>query len=301
MAVSLGHLWEWLPFGTSTSDPAELDMSEEHSLPVVWLLGKTGAGKSSVIRALTGLSEAEVGNGYASCTKTAMRFDHPAGKAVMRFLDTRGLGEAGYEPAEDLAAAEEAAHLILAVARLDDPVQGEVAEVLATVCKRDPDLRVIVVHTGADLVPDPDELRRVREATQARFERATKRTLPSVELSLPPAGSAGPDVEGPAAPLLPLLGETMPEVALLLAQEAHMEGEPAVWAQHRGEVLWYAGSAGAADVAPVVGAAAVPAIQAAMLARLASRYGVEWTRTRMLEFGAALGTGVALSFGSTLR
>ena len=295
MAVSLGRLWEWLPFGTATSDAAELDAFKGHPLPVIWLLGKTGAGKSSVVRALTGLTEAEVGNGFAPCTRTAMRFDHPVGQPVMRFLDTRGLGEAGYDPAEDLTAAEAASHLVLLVARLDDPVQGEVAEVLAKVCARDPEIRVIVVHTGADLLPGEEERRRARSATQARIERATRRPLPWVELSLPPSG-AGEDA---AAPLLPLLRETMPEVALLLAREAHMEGEPATWAEHRAEVLWYAGSAGAVDVAPIVGAAAVPAVQAAMLARLATRYGVEWTRTRMLEFGAALGTGVALSFGAS--
>lgn len=299
MAVSFGQLWDWLPFGAATSDVAEPDRSKQHPLPVVWLLGKTGAGKSSVIRALTGLTEAEVGNGYASCTRTAMRFDHPTGRPVMRFLDTRGLGEAGYEPAEDLSAAEAASHLILVVARLDDPVQGEVAEVLAAICERDPNIRLIVAHTGADLVPDLDERRRAREASQKRFERAARRPLPWVELALATKVLAEPDGDAPAAPLLPLLAETMPEVALLLAREAHMEGEPAVWTHHRAEVLWFAGSAGAADVAPVVGAAAVPAIQAAMLTRLATCYGVEWSRTRMLEFGAALGTGVALSFGAS--
>lgn len=298
MAVSLNWFWQLLSAGEAESAAGE-KVEVEPPLPVVWLLGKTGAGKSSVIRALTGLTGAQVGNGYASCTRTAMRFDHPAGKPVMRFLDTRGLGEAGYEPAEDLAAAEQASHLILVVARLDDPVQGEVAEVLATVCQRDPDIRGIVVHTGADLVPDDDERRRVRSAVQARFEQAAHHPLPWVELALPSFGSDPSPGEALAAPLLPLLRETMPVVALLLAREVHMEGEPAAWAEHRAEVLWYAGSAGAADVAPVVGVAAVPTIQTAMLAKLASRYGVEWTRSRMLEFVAALGTGVVLSFGAS--
>ena len=34
-------------------------------LPTLWLLGKTGAGKSSFIQAVTGDSSVEVGNGFA--------------------------------------------------------------------------------------------------------------------------------------------------------------------------------------------------------------------------------------------
>ncbi|TNC68508.1 YcjF family protein [Rubellimicrobium roseum] len=261
-------------------------------LPVVWLLGRTGSGKSSLVRALTGLSEAEIGNGYAPCTRTARRYDLPAEQPVLRFLDTRGLGEAGYDPAEDLAAAARSSHLVLALARLDDPAQGEVAEALARVVRRDPAIRVIVVHTGPDLVPDPEERARARHATQARFERAAGHGLPFVELDL-----ATPDPDR-AEPLRPLLGEALPDVALLLARAAHRGSESARWAANRAVVLGYAGSAGAVDAAPILGAVAVPAIQAAMLAALAGRYGVEWTRPRMIEFATALGGGVALRVGA---
>jgi hypothetical protein len=41
---------------------------------------------------------------------------------VMRFLDTRGLGEVSYDPTKDLAAAESGSHVIIVFARLDDPV-----------------------------------------------------------------------------------------------------------------------------------------------------------------------------------
>ncbi len=61
--------------------------------PVLWLLGKTGAGKTSVIRALTG--EGVLGSGWAPGTNAAALFDFPAMGAAVRFLDTRGFGEAG--------------------------------------------------------------------------------------------------------------------------------------------------------------------------------------------------------------
>ena len=73
------------------------------ALPVVWLLGKTGAGKSSLVRALTEQTEAEIGNGFQPCTRSARSYDFPPDQPLVRFLDTRGLGEAGYDPAEDLA------------------------------------------------------------------------------------------------------------------------------------------------------------------------------------------------------
>ena len=43
------------------------EIKQKLPTPVFWLLGKTQAGKSSLIRALTG--NAEVGNGFQPCTK----------------------------------------------------------------------------------------------------------------------------------------------------------------------------------------------------------------------------------------
>lgn len=60
------------------------------SLPVVWLLGKTGAGKSSLVRALTGQTEAEIGNGFAPCTRSARSYDFPAHEPLVRFLRHTG-------------------------------------------------------------------------------------------------------------------------------------------------------------------------------------------------------------------
>ena len=72
-----------------------------HFAPVVWLLGKVQSGKTSIIRELTQATDAEIGAGFAACTKTAQVFDFPAAAPIIRFLDTRGLDEPGYDPAED--------------------------------------------------------------------------------------------------------------------------------------------------------------------------------------------------------
>ena len=85
---------------------------------VVWLLGKTGAGKTAIVAALTGDPRAEVGQGFEPCTRTASFYDVPPEAPLLRFLDTRGLGEANYDPSSDIAWCEEQSHLILVVMQL---------------------------------------------------------------------------------------------------------------------------------------------------------------------------------------
>ena len=62
-------------------------------------------------------TEAEIGEGFRAMTRTAVVFDFPAEAPVLRFLDTRGLGERGYDPSEDLATCENQSHLLIVVMR----------------------------------------------------------------------------------------------------------------------------------------------------------------------------------------
>src|SRR5690606_15389922 len=222
----------------------------------------------------------EIGDGFKACTRCTLELDFPAERPVMRFLDTRGLGEPGYDPAEDLAQCERASHVLLAVARLDDPVQGELAEALAAVRRRKPETPIIVVHSGADLLRGEQERFRARAQTQARLEQAVGAMLPWVEVALPPGASLLETAVG-VDQLVDMLDAIMPEVALLLAREEYRSAERARFAELRAEVLWYAGAAGASDIAPLLGAVSVPSIQAAMLRRLGGHFGVQWTRARL--------------------
>lgn len=266
-------------------------------LPVIWLLGKTGAGKSSLIRALTGLSAVEVGNGFEPCTRTADMLDFPTDLPVMRFLDTRGLGEAGYDPTADLDACERRSHVLLAVARLDDPVQSEIAAAIATVRKARPNTPIILVHNGADLLPEAQSRFRAREQAQQVFEKAAGRNLPWVETVL--LSGEDCDTQSGIDALVTQLDAVIPDVALLLAREEHRGAERGAFSALRARVLWYASAAGASDVVPVLGAVTVPAIQAEMLRTLGKRYAVEWTRSRMTEFTLALGVGAAARYGAS--
>lgn len=267
----------------------------ERALPILWLLGKTAAGKSSLIRALTGLDAVEIGNGFAPCTRTSRRFDHPATAPLLRFLDTRGLGEAGYDPAEDIAACAGHAHAILVLCRLDDPVQGEVAETLGKVMAAQK-MPALLVHTGGDLLPDPEARERARAATAARIGKAVGHPLPEVEIALPP--DAPPDPAQYDALIAHLL-DLLPAAALLLARRDAHRGEQAAFDEVRNRVLFYAGLAGTTDIAPFVGAVSVPAAQMAMLRELGQHYRLSWSRELMAAFLGALGLGVAARFGAS--
>jgi uncharacterized protein (DUF697 family) len=255
----------------------------EPALPVLWLLGKTGAGKTSVLRALTG--SGAVGDGVSPGTRAALTVDFPPEAPAVRFLDTRGLAEAGHDAAADLAQAEEAAHAVLAVMRLDDPVQTPVIATLKSTR-----LPVLLVYTGADLVPNLMDQERAR----ARIWAQIGRDLPFVTLALPEDGLVT-GLEG----LLDALDSFMPRAAAILRRA----DEARIFAKNKATVLRYAGMAGASDVIPFAGAVTVPTAQGAMMQALAKRYGVELTPARLGVLASALGTGalVRMAAGHVLR
>jgi len=136
-------------FGSaSVGEPTtEARQAAQNEAPVIWLVGKTGSGKSAIVAALTGNEDARIGEGYEPCTRTSRLFDFPAEAPLVRFLDTRGLEEPGYDPKEDLAWCESQAHVLLAVMRVDDPTQVSVLDVLRAARRRHPEWPVVVVQT----------------------------------------------------------------------------------------------------------------------------------------------------------
>jgi len=150
----LDRLWKAISevqFGDmpgSGADPEEARKRAQAIAPVVWLLGKTGAGKTAIVAALTGDPRAEVGEGFEPCTRTAAFYDVPPEVPLLRFLDTRGLGEADYDPAKDIAWCEGQSHLLLVVMQVADPVQQTVLRVLRQARRRHPDWPVVVAQTG---------------------------------------------------------------------------------------------------------------------------------------------------------
>jgi len=147
--------------GAETEDPAlEMRLAEVRErlpVPVFWLLGKAQSGKTSVIRALTGNSRAEIGDGFRPCTRTARLYDFPDNESpFLRFLDTRGLGEVDYDPAEDLALFREQAHLLMVVVKAMDHAQQAVLDAVHEIRRQRPDWPLVVVQTTLhEGYPDP--------------------------------------------------------------------------------------------------------------------------------------------------
>src|ERR687888_1145815 len=89
--------------------------------PVFWLLGKTQSGKTSVIKYLTGADQAEIGRGFRPCTRFSREYQFPTAEApLITFLDTRGLDEPGYDPAEDLVRFHASAHVVIVTVKVLD-------------------------------------------------------------------------------------------------------------------------------------------------------------------------------------
>jgi len=259
-------------------------------VPVLWLLGKTGAGKSSVVQRLTGDSRARIGNGYEPCTRSADLYDHPAGAPVMRFLDTRGLGEAGYDPHEDLAACLGGSHALLVLTRVDDPEQSSLHRALERLGREADALATLHLHSALHTIETGDARRRSIAHNRDGVAAALGRTAPqvSIDFSDPDDGLEDPDLG--LAELRTALIDLVPALSEALALREAGDAEQNAWLAARREVLGYASAAGAIDAVPGVGLVGVPSVQGKLLHALAARYAHPWNRTVARDFAAVLGS-----------
>jgi uncharacterized protein (DUF697 family)/energy-coupling factor transporter ATP-binding protein EcfA2 len=162
----LDRLKSWLGIGSLTNEQFEQQRREllkVTPVPVFWLFGKTGSGKSTIVRYLTGATQAEIGNGFRPQTKTSSQYDFPTSdQPIVRFLDTRGLGESGYDPSEDLKQFDASAHVIVVVVRVMDHALQELIEPLRKIRAARPTRPVVLVLTCLheaypfEQHPDPD-------------------------------------------------------------------------------------------------------------------------------------------------
>ncbi|MBS0299391.1 MAG: 50S ribosome-binding GTPase [Proteobacteria bacterium] len=302
-------------------DPALLEASLREArakmpVPVLWLLGKTQSGKTSIIRALTGSEAAEIGNGFQPCTRSARFYDFPTEAPLVRFLDTRGLGEVAYDPADDMQYCEAQAHLLVAVMKVADVHQAAVFDALLAIRRRHPEWPLLLVQTGlhelyphgsghirpwpyaGDPLPEvvPLDLRRAIAA-----QRAALGTLPgfapvswvAVDLTLPEDGFDPPDYG------LEALWQAI-ESLTSLGLQYQLSGDAAVQdlyarAAHQ-HITGYALAAAGLGALPVVDWVAVSAVQAKLLHSLALLYGQNWDRSTITEFLGLAGAGIASGY-----
>jgi len=293
---------------------------EKQPLPVLWLIGKAQAGKTSIIRALTGSEAAEIGNGFQPCTRTARFYDFPVEAPVVRFLDTRGLGEVAYDPGEDIHYCETQAHLLLAVMKATDIRQDAVFAVLRQVRKRHPEWPVLIAQTGLHEAypPDADHLQPypydrdplplavpVDLARALAAQREQLGTLPgsapvrwiAIDLTLPEDGWTSADYG------LEALWMAISAVSTLSLQ-ARLQGDPGVRdayarAAHP-HIVGHALIAAGIGAMPLVDLVGVPAVQAKLLHSLATLYSQRWDRRTVAEFFGLLGVGIGVGYMARL-
>ena len=296
-------IWhKWLKALTEPATSPALDaLMDEHRqrLPVLWLLGKTGAGKSSIVQRLTGDSRARIGNGFEPCTRSAMLYEHPSTAPVVRFLDTRGLGEAGYDPSDDLKVAQQGSHALLVITRVDDPAQETIIEALKALGSKVDQLAVLHVHTALHTLAESD-LPRATKHNARQIENALQRDVNSITIDFtePDDGFEDPDVG--LAQLREAIIDMVPELARVLARQHSNSQEETLFLSVRREILGYAGASAAVDLLPAVGLVAVPSVQGKMLHALAGRYGISWNKRMAGEFIATLGTSFLYRYLTSL-
>ncbi len=272
-------------------------------IPSIWLLGKTGAGKSSIVQSLTGNDRAEVGNGFQPCTQTSSAYDYPVDQPVLRFLDTRGLGEVDYDPKEDIQALGAQSNALLIVARVRDPEQHYVIDALKKIKKSCESLKrdeVLVVHTGVSEISDERDRQKALEWNHAQFEKAWGKSLDFCSFDTNVGGIDLESMDRSSEELEEKLRIIVPTLQLWLKKENMKGAEQENFNRLSTQVLWYAGVAAATDAIPLAGLVTVPATQGKMLHSLAQQYGITWDSRMYSEFATALGFGFGIAYLGSL-
>ena len=282
-----------------SSELREILAAQRNTVPVIWLLGKTGSGKSSIVHALTGDDKATIGNGFEPCTSTAQFYDHPNNAPVMRFLDTRGLGESDYNPADDLKQCENASHVAVIITRVDDPNQKVLVDALKQLVTLSASTPILHVHSALHTVNHDDIARAIKHnRDQIKSTLGFEVQQVNIDFTQPEDGFDDPVVG--LAQLQSALIELVPKLAHTLSRGHVSDDESRLFIANRKQVLGYAGAAAAADVVPAMGMVAVPSIQGKLLHALAGSYGLPWDRKLITEFVTALGSGFLYRYAVSL-
>lgn len=290
-------------------------VAEPQPVPLIWLLGKTQAGKTSIIRTLTGRDDAEIGDRFRPCTRYSRIYDFPdATLPLLRFLDTRGLGEVDYCATEDIAQFSRSSQIIMPVMAAMDGDQSPVRHALAQADQAGinaPSLGVqTTLHQGYpnsecehiqpypyDQSPWPSSV----PTDLARALQAQRQAVPcdqyvAVDFTRPEDGyhpvDYGVDV------LWAALENLLPQGYRPLLAEIHQlddmyarRAEPAI--------ITHALAAGSLDMLPVPGVALplVISVQARLCHTLARLYGQPLNARNWTEIGTALGAGFLARLG----
>ena len=290
-------------------------------VPVIWILGKTQSGKTSIIQALTGHSRAEIGNGFQPCTKTSSLFSFPSEQTpIVHFLDTRGLGEIGYDPQEDMQLHLRGSHLLIVVVKVMDHGLEPLKNALKIICPKRPNWPVLVVQTNLHegypekqtehIIPYPYENHEAIDSIPQNLVRSLKfqqqelsewtKEFVAVDLTHPNDGYTDSNYG------LNALWQRI-EILLPTSLQAMIQGTPSL---HRAlqdihshsahqQIIAHSLLAGGVELLPIplVSLPMVASIQAKMFQALASIYKQQVSWRSFVDFLSAVGLGMMLQIG----
>jgi uncharacterized protein (DUF697 family) len=297
-------------------DTALNDLRKNAPTPVFWLFGKTQSGKSSIVRHLTGAAEAVVGSGFRPCTTTSREYPFPTADApVLKFLDTPGLDELGYDPAGDITAFDRLAHVMIVTVKLTDLSTGHLRDALKRIREaaqgRPVVLAVTCLHEAYPQQQHPQPYPFAGEVTAPADPRlANVQTLLAEQQKLfaglfdvcVPIDFTHPDdgYEDPTygselfrTTLVGRLPDAYRESLLRTTElttalkDLHLE-------HARPIILGYSSLAATAGSLPIplVDLILLPAIQTRMVYHLGKLYGQELGAVRFLELAGSIGIGL---------
>lgn len=319
--------WQWRNVPPPSADEYTKQIEkllERTPVPAIWLFGKTGSGKSSVISYLTGAEDATIGEGYRPETKTSRRFDFPDSlEPLMTFLDTRGLGEADYDPSEDIRQFSGSTQLMIVTVRVTDHALESILDPLRLIAKSSPDRPILLVLTclheamgavdlteGADPfatpsdeadqselpAPIPQRLQTLIDQKVSQFAGVHDTVIP-IDLTRLEDGFANPDFGGDR--LKQAILDQLPHAyrqALLALGDSRSVGQSSRKRKARWQVLASSALAGTAGAVPMpwVDIPVVLGIQAHLAVKIADIYEQELTAARWAILSSAAGSRIAL-------
>ncbi len=307
-------------------------LRHETPIPVFWLIGKTQSGKTSIIHYLTGAEDAEIGQGFKPCTRFSRQYQFPTPDApLLTFLDTRGMDEPGYDPAEDLAKFDASTHVvILTVKVLDHALErflkhwqvirrsrSDRPVVLALTCLHEayPQQQHVLPYLfeegreargegrgkeeGKNGMPAPavsPELLRSMEAQRARFSGLCDYVVP-IDLTPVSEGFNEPNYGGDK--LKESLLHALPggyRQTLLMLDEGTRQLQDFYAGHALPYILGYSSLAATAGAFPIpwVDLLVLPSIQTRMIYQLAELYGQPLSGQRFMEMASSLGMGILM-------
>ncbi len=178
-------------FRVDESQLAEILAAVRDKLPTTEavLMGKPQAGKSSLVRGLTGVSAEIVGQGFRPHTQHTQRYAYPSDELpLLIFTDTVGLGDVSQnttaiiqELAEELQQTSDRARVLILTVKINDFATDSLQQVAQQLRERYPEIPALLVVTCLhEIYPTPatnhpayppefEEVQRAFRATQETF------------------------------------------------------------------------------------------------------------------------------------